>query len=118
MTTFAAVTRRDLFRDPELPRRDRRGPVNPASPGFGYQLRWHRDQAGLSQGQLAIRANRNAGYISYLEAGTRTPSPDMIASIVTALGLPARDAARMYALAGLFPPGVAVEDVVRLVRND
>ncbi len=41
---------------------------------FGYELRKHRTEAGLSQGQLAARVNYSIGTISGVERGQQSPT--------------------------------------------
>lgn len=41
---------------------------------LGEQIRVLRDQAGLTQNQLAVKVGKDADYISKIERGKRTPS--------------------------------------------
>ena len=55
---------------------------------FGTQLRRYREAAGLSQEELAERANLTASAIGALERGERRlPYPHTVQALVTALGL-------------------------------
>ena len=47
-----------------------------------------RDKRGLSLAETARRMGIDASYLSYLEAGKRDWSPDLIARLETALGKP------------------------------
>jgi len=64
------------------------GPI-PRSPDFGTMLRFLRNEAGLTQKQLADRVNYTAAYISRLEKGNRAPNMVVVRDeFVKALGLP------------------------------
>ncbi|MCW1968847.1 MAG: helix-turn-helix domain-containing protein [Anaerolineae bacterium] len=64
------------------------GPI-PRSPNFGIMLRFLRNEAGLTQKQLADRVNYTAAYISRLEKGNRIPNVVVVREeFIKALGLP------------------------------
>jgi predicted ATPase/DNA-binding CsgD family transcriptional regulator/DNA-binding XRE family transcriptional regulator len=68
---------------------------------FGRQLRRHREAAGLSQEELAERANLTPGAIGALERGERRlPYPHTVQVLATALGL---DEGRRAALIAAVP---------------
>ena len=50
------------------------------------KLRRKRFEAGLSQAVLAEKASCSSGHVSELEAGTRNPSPQLLARIAQGLG--------------------------------
>ncbi|MBI3969341.1 MAG: helix-turn-helix domain-containing protein [Chloroflexi bacterium] len=78
---------------------------------FAEELRARREDAGLSQNQLAKRVGLNSGYVSRLEAGAReSPSREAVLALASALelGEPERD--RLLAAAGYLPPSLAEID--------
>lgn len=56
--------------------------INPAA------LTAIRELSGLSQAELARRANISQGYISEIEKGAKRPSPSMVLRIAETLGVP------------------------------
>jgi transcriptional regulator with XRE-family HTH domain len=54
---------------------------------FGQVLKAHRTEAGLSQEELAFRANMHSTTISLYERGERRPSLQTVFIIAGALGL-------------------------------
>jgi transcriptional regulator with XRE-family HTH domain len=52
---------------------------------FGVALRRQRERAGLTQEQLAERADVSARFISFLETGKRQPSLSAIEALSSAL---------------------------------
>src|SRR5438094_4512735 len=83
------------------------GPQQPHT--FGELLKHYRGAAGLTQEALAERAQLSVRGLSDLEHGrTRTPRPDTVALLVTALGLSAQERTLLMAAArGADGPGVA-----------
>lgn len=67
-------------------RMDRSNPVIVAA--FAEALRDARVQAGLSQEELAGRADVSVRFISLLETGKRQPSLSALAAISAGLGMP------------------------------
>ncbi|HET7771484.1 MAG TPA: helix-turn-helix domain-containing protein, partial [Chloroflexota bacterium] len=66
------------------------------TPAFGALLRRHRQQAGLTQEELAERAGISARAVSDLERGIyRAPHRDTLRLLVAALALPPPDAATL-----------------------
>lgn len=53
--------------------------------GVGVAIREYRQQAGLSQDELADRMDMSTPYISMLESGKRYPSIEMLIRIALAL---------------------------------
>jgi transcriptional regulator with XRE-family HTH domain len=58
---------------------------------FGRRVREFRDQAGLSQERLALKAGLNRTYMGSVERGERNVSLDNIYRLAEALGVPAKD---------------------------
>lgn len=57
--------------------------------GFiGENIRLLRKQRGLSQEQLALRAEINASYMGQVERGQKNPTIDVLSKIATALQIP------------------------------
>lgn len=54
---------------------------------FGKNVRSLRDQADLSQEELAFRAGMKRTYLSDLERGTRNPTVRMLGRLADALGV-------------------------------
>jgi predicted ATPase/DNA-binding XRE family transcriptional regulator len=75
------------------------GGVGPgAASGFGDQLRFLREGAGLSQEELAERAGLSTDAVSALERGTRThPYPATVRALSDALSLSAEQRAALVA---------------------
>ena len=59
-----------------------------AQVNYGRAIRTIRAARQLSQKQLAERACISASYISLVESGSRTPSPDVISTISRVLEVP------------------------------
>lgn len=58
---------------------------------FGQMLRTTRLSRGMTQAQLAERAEVTLSYITRLEAGTSAPGIDLAARLAAALGTPIAD---------------------------
>ena len=58
---------------------------------LGEELRRARQAAGLSQEQLAFRANLDRSYISQLENGHKSPTVDVLFRLCEALGVKASE---------------------------
>ncbi len=56
-------------------------------PGVGVAIRTFRQNAGLSQDELAGRMDLSTPYISMLESGKRYPSIEMLIRVALALGV-------------------------------
>jgi transcriptional regulator with XRE-family HTH domain len=61
---------------------------DPILAAFGRSLRARRDAKGLSQEQLAERADLDRTYISDIERGTRNPGIKNVVRLARALGIP------------------------------
>lgn len=59
----------------------------PLVAAFADALRDARQQAGLTQEELAFRAGVSARFISFLETGKRQPSLSALAAVSTGLGI-------------------------------
>lgn len=69
-----------------------------ATPGsFGRLLRHHRRDAGLTQEELAERAELSPRGLAYLETGRRSPHHGTVRRLSDALGLGAGDRAVLMA---------------------
>lgn len=55
---------------------------------YGRALRIVRAAKGLSQKEVAERADLNASYVSLLEKEARSPSVDTVSALATALEIP------------------------------
>ena len=67
---------------------------------FGEQVRQFRRRAGLSQAELAERANLSAAAVTTLERGVRrAPYPRTVEALAVALGLSAAERAALVAAA-------------------
>lgn len=53
---------------------------------FGEELRFRRDEHGLSQEEVAWRAHLSRQYVSRLELGECSPSLDTMVAVAAALG--------------------------------
>jgi len=62
---------------------------DPILAAFGRSLRVQRDAKGLSQEQLAEKADLDRTYISDIERGTRNPGIKNVVRLARALGIPA-----------------------------
>ncbi len=60
---------------------------DPTCQAFGRSVRRYRHMLGLSQEELADRANIHRTYIGGIERGERNPTLTMIQRIATALGV-------------------------------
>lgn len=54
----------------------------------GERIKYFRNQRGLSQEQLALRAGINTSYAGQLERGEKSPTVDTLGKISTALNIP------------------------------
>ena len=55
---------------------------------FGERLRTAREMLGLSQAELAAKADLNATQLSHFETGTREPNLTNLRKLKKALGVP------------------------------
>lgn len=59
----------------------------PIAATFGAVLREKREEAGISQEQLADRAGLHRTYVSLIERGKRTASIEVVRRVALALGV-------------------------------
>lgn len=74
------------------------------SPGFGDLLRAARHRRGLSQLELAGRANLSTRHLSFIECGRAQPGVATMRRLLEALGVDERDAGALLDAAGFAPP--------------
>lgn len=74
-----------------------------ASARFAARLRWWRRHKGLSQLQLALRAEVSQRHVSFLELGRTRPSREMVLRLATTLGVPLRQHNALLMAAGFAP---------------
>jgi transcriptional regulator with XRE-family HTH domain len=58
-----------------------------SDPALGAAIRQAREDAGLTQAQLAVRADLAIGTLTRMEAGTTDPSWSSVRALAEALGL-------------------------------
>ncbi|MBI3971217.1 MAG: helix-turn-helix transcriptional regulator [Chloroflexi bacterium] len=90
--------------------------MRPATPrratAFGRHLQQWRRQRGLSQLELALRADVSQRHISFLETGRARPREAVVHKVAEALAIPLRERNMLLAAAGLAPgyPEVPLSD--------
>ncbi|CAL9556429.1 helix-turn-helix domain-containing protein [Streptomyces atacamensis] len=86
--------------------------TNRSANGVGPLLRHWRERAGLSQLELALRADSSARHISFVETGRTRPSPEMVLRLAEHLGVPVRERNALLLAAGHAPhyPETPVDD--------
>jgi transcriptional regulator with XRE-family HTH domain len=72
----------------------------PKQPGFAARLRWWRDHKGLSQLELAARADISQRHLSFLELERAAPSREMVMRLAEALDIPLRQQNALLVAAG------------------
>lgn len=79
---------------------------------FGSQLRQWRNRSGVSQMELALRAQTTPRYISFIETGRSRPGREVVLRLASALDIPLKEQNRLLLLAGLKPafPHTPLED--------
>lgn len=70
---------------------------------FAGRLRWWRERRGLSQLDLAGRADISQRHLSFLELGRSTPSREMVLRLAEALDIPLRQQNALLLSAGFAP---------------
>ena len=55
---------------------------------IGRAIRWYRQRQGISQGDVALRADCSVSYLSLLENGKRDPTVSTVTRIAEALQVP------------------------------
>jgi transcriptional regulator with XRE-family HTH domain len=63
----------------------------PIAATFGSVLREKREEAGISQEELADRAGLHRTYVSLIERGKRTASIEVVRRVASALGVSMAD---------------------------
>ena len=76
---------------------------NPMNTHFGALIREWRRQRGISQLELAARANSSQRHVSFLESGRSNPSRTMVLALTEALDMPLRARNEILAAAGFAP---------------
>jgi transcriptional regulator with XRE-family HTH domain len=71
--------------------------------GFASRLRWWRGHRGLSQLDLAGRAEISQRHLSFLELGRASPSREMVMRLAVALDVPLRQHNALLVAAGFAP---------------
>ena len=79
---------------------------------FGRHMKWWRQQRGLSQLDLAVRADLSQRYVSFIETGRSRPRANVVQRVAEALEVPLRDRNILLETAGLAPiyPEVPLSD--------
>ncbi len=79
---------------------------------FGRQMKRWRRQRGLSQLELAVRADVSQRHVSFIETGRSRPRHDVVHKVAEALEVPLRDRNVLMEAAGLAPsyPEVPLTD--------
>lgn len=70
---------------------------------FASRLRWWRQHRGLSQLDLAGRAEISQRHLSFMELGRASPSPEMVMRLADALDVPLRQHNTLLLAAGFAP---------------
>lgn len=92
-----------------MSRIDRRYLEKPAATTFGKALDAIRGRQGLSQTDLADRAEIDHSMISRCRSGERTPSRETVERLADALDASPTDRARLLITAGYVPQGYEAE---------
>lgn len=81
-------------------------------PAFGRYMKLWRRQRGLSQLELAVRADLSQRHVSFIETGRSRPRADVVHKVSEALEVPLRDRNILLEAAGLAPtyPEVPLSD--------
>ncbi|NSC24636.1 helix-turn-helix domain-containing protein [Streptomyces albus subsp. chlorinus] len=81
-------------------------------PAIGALLRDWRERAGLSQLELALRADSSARHISFIETGRAAPSRAMVLRLAETLDVPVRERNALLLSAGFAPayPATPLDD--------
>jgi transcriptional regulator with XRE-family HTH domain len=74
-----------------------------SGPSFAAKLRWWREHRGLSQLELAGRAEISQRHLSFLELGRALPSRTMVMRLAEALDVPLRQHNALMLAAGFAP---------------
>ena len=68
---------------------------------FGHQIRHWRKRRGLTQLELAVRAEVSQRHISFIESGRSRPGLEFINKVTDALEVPARERNALLVAAGM-----------------
>jgi transcriptional regulator with XRE-family HTH domain len=90
----------------------------PSNKAGGRLLASLRQQSGLTQGELAERAQVSRSMVAQLETGERRPSRKMLIMIGAALDLPSEDEHQLLAAYRFLPLGQTQDQIVALLRAD
>ena len=84
------------------------------TPAFGRYMKMWRRQRGLSQLDLAVRADLSQRHVSFIETGRSRPREDVVLRVAEALEVPLRDRNILLETAGLAPsyPEVLLSDEI------
>jgi transcriptional regulator with XRE-family HTH domain len=77
--------------------------TTPPTQGVGPLLRAWREQRGVSQLELALRADSSARHISFVETGRSRPSEEMVLRLAEHLEVPVRERNALLLAAGYAP---------------
>lgn len=77
--------------------------VRHSTTAFGRHMKQWRRQRGLSQLQLAVRADVSQRHLSFIETGRSRPRADVVHKLAEALEIPLRERNMMLEAAGLAP---------------
>ncbi|MGV9312400.1 helix-turn-helix domain-containing protein [Streptomyces sp. NPDC003691] len=82
------------------------------APGVGPLLRAWRERRGVSQLDLALRADSSARHISFIETGRSRPSEEMILRLAEQLDVPVREQNALLLAGGYAPrfPETSLDD--------
>ncbi|MFD9521460.1 helix-turn-helix domain-containing protein [Streptomyces sp. NPDC059979] len=78
-------------------------PTTPATPAVGGLLRTWRERRGISQLELAGRADSSSRHISFIETGRSRPSEEMLLRLADRLDVPVRERNALLLAAGYAP---------------
>ena len=85
---------------------------------FRMNMKYYREQKGISQSQLAIGANCSNGLIGQIEAGSTKPSFDTVIAIADALNIhPADLFLRNASTTVTHTKSLLKEELVPLIEN-
>jgi transcriptional regulator with XRE-family HTH domain len=86
--------------------------------GFAASLRWWRRHRGLSQLDLAGRAEVSQRHLGFMELGRASPSRDMVMRLAAALDVPLRQHNALLVAAGFAPVWRQTNLAAHLARGD
>ena len=89
-------------------------------PAFGRYMKMWRRQRGISQLELAVRADLSQRHVSFIETGRSRPRQDVVHRVAEALEVPIRDRNVLMEAAGLahsYPEVLLSDDVCAPFSN-